>query len=101
MVPKLDKPQMAPLLSKSITKQSFVDNRVPNPEMGNEVDLLIMRPHPENTNNAFLGEDLVHQTVLDIDSPGIGSCKIPNELLVRGRALERIVCEDRKQILRF
>jgi hypothetical protein len=38
--------------------------------------------------------DLVHEAMLDVDTPRIGSREISNELLKRRRVLQRINIED-------
>ena len=45
----------------------------------------IVRPHPEHTNDALLGEDFVNKPMLNVDTPRIRACQITHELLVGRR----------------
>ena len=55
---------------------------------------LIVRPHPQDLHNSLLVEDLVDETMLDADSPGIRPGEIANELLERGRRPARVALES-------
>ena len=46
--------------------------------------LLVVRPHPEHLHHALVLEDLIHETMLDVDAPGIGSRQVADQLLERG-----------------
>ena len=59
----------------------------------------VMRPHPENLDGPFGIIDLIHQTVLDVDTAGVGTGQIPDELLAGWWGLERILGDDVEQTL--
>ena len=58
-----------------------------------------MAPKPEHLHDAILIYDLVDQSVLDIDSPGIASIKVALELLKGRRALKGIGFKNGQQVL--
>ena len=37
------------------------------------LSMLVMRPHPQDIDDVFFFDDLVHETVLDVNSARIGS----------------------------
>ncbi len=59
-------------------------------EVDRLVALFVMCPQPQYLNDSLSLEHLIHKSVLNIDSSGIGASKIANELLVGRRVLERI-----------
>jgi len=46
-----------------------------------------MRPRPDDLHRFDVIKNLVHKAVLDADPPGACAGKVPNQFLVRGRAL--------------
>lgn len=63
--------------------------------------LFVMSPQPQNLHHLLSLEHLIHQSVLNIDSSGIGTSKIADELLVRGRILEWIIDQNIQKQLRL
>src|ERR1051326_290533 len=53
-----------------------------------------MRPHPNDFYNAFIFENLVNQSMLDIDAARIRPDQVSYQLFVTRRGLERINFED-------
>lgn len=49
-----------------------------------------MRPHPNDFHNAPMFEDLIDETMLDVDAARIHSGQITDELLIPWRSLEGI-----------
>ena len=60
-------------------------------KLGKTLFLFVMCPQPQYLNHSLSREHLIHKSVLNIDSSGICAGKIADELLVGGRALERII----------
>ena len=58
---------------------------------------LIVRPHSQDLHNSLLVEDLVDETMLDADSPGVRPGEIANELLETGRRPARVAPDDREE----
>ena len=56
--------------------------------------LLVVGPHPEHLDDMLGAENLVDQTVLDVDASREGAAEIPDELLERWRGLERVDVKD-------
>src|SRR5699024_3021476 len=67
----------------------------------NRVPLLVVCPHTQNLHNALLLQHLVDKPVLYVDAARVGASQIPDEFLVRWRALKRIDGQDGQQALRF
>ena len=55
-----------------------------------------MSPHSNDLDSSYLFQDLVDETVLDIDSTRIGSGKVPDEPFKGWRGLKRILGQDFK-----
>jgi len=53
-----------------------------------------MRPHSNNLHRMFFFQDLINQTLLNVDPPGIGTAQIANQFLKRRGRLERILVEN-------
>ena len=53
-----------------------------------------MRPHPENFDRILLSQDLVDESMLDIDSPREGAFEISDKLFVSWRTPEGILREE-------
>ena len=53
-----------------------------------------MRPHPEDFHRPLLWQDLVHESVLDVDSSREGAREVSHELFESGRLLAGIRPED-------
>lgn len=60
-----------------------------------------MCPHPNDLYDMAIFQYLIHETMLNIDSTGVGSGQITNEFLVTRRSLEGILFEDLKEFLRL
>ena len=61
--------------------------------------LLIVRPHANNFNGAFIFENLINETVLDVDSTRICALQIANQFLDWWGILEGIQFDYFKQSL--
>ena len=57
-----------------------------------------MRPKPDDFHGFFFFEDLVYQTVLDIDPSRTSARQVTLQLLIGRRSLERISLEDFQQL---
>jgi hypothetical protein len=53
-----------------------------------------MRPHSNNLHRMFFFQDLINQTMLNVDPPGIGTAQIANQSLKRRRCLEGVLVEN-------
>jgi hypothetical protein len=53
-----------------------------------------MGPHPKHFHDAFLFENLVNDTMLDVDSPGKGAGEIADEFFEWGRVLMRVAAKN-------
>ena len=60
-----------------------------------------MRPHPEDTNYFFVGKNLIHNTVLNIDPARICASQITNQFFKRRRILEWVLGKKRQQFQRL
>ena len=69
--------------------------------MSTTVDLLVMGPHSEDLHRPFRVQDLVDQTMLDVDSPREGALEVADQLFKGRRALSWIPAEEFQQLLRF
>jgi hypothetical protein len=58
-----------------------------------------MRPEPKNFNGSLLGENLVNETMLEINTARVGACEITQQLLQRWRHAKGITCKQSKQRL--
>jgi len=63
--------------------------------------LLIVSPHSQDTNDAFLGEYFIHHAVLNVDAARVSAREVTNQFLIGWRILQWIGRENRKQFLRF
>jgi len=61
----------------------------------------VVRPHPNDLHSSLFFEDLIDETMLDIDSARICSCEITDELFVRRGSLKRIEFEEFQQSFGF
>jgi hypothetical protein len=60
-----------------------------------------MGRHPKHFDNALAFDDLLHQTVLNINSAGIGGKQVAEKSLERRRFPEKIFGEDVEKLLRL
>ncbi len=62
-----------------------------------------MSPQSQHFHDSLSLEHLIHKSVLDIDSSGVSTSEIADELLVGGRVLEGIIRQNiqKKLSLRF
>ena len=60
-----------------------------------------MCPHPYDLNNLFFLQHLIDQSVLNIDSTGIGSGEIANEYFIGWGFLKGIFTKDFDEFLCF
>jgi len=58
--------------------------------------LFVMSPHSEDLDGSYLFQDLIDETVLDIDPTRIGSGKVSDQLFKGWRGLKRIFGQDGK-----
>ena len=56
-----------------------------------------MSPHSDDLDGSDLFQDLIDETVLDIDSTQIGSGKVTDQLFKGWRGLKRILGQDFKE----
>ena len=61
--------------------------------------LFVVRPESENLDDALLLQDLIHQTMLDVDAARMGAGQVAHELLEWGRHLERVSREQGEEFL--
>ena len=61
--------------------------------------LLVVGPHAKHLNSAFTIDDLINETVLNIDTAGICTAQIPDKFLERRRPSKGIVGEDPERLL--
>jgi len=66
-----------------------------------EEHLLVVTPHAKHLDSAFFLDDLIHETVLNIDPARVCPEKISEELLKRRRSLKGIIGEDAEKLLRL
>ena len=62
---------------------------------------LIVRPHSQDANNTFFGENLIHHAMLNVDAARTGPGQVSDQLLKRWRLLKRIGGKNREQFLRL
>ena len=60
-----------------------------------------MRPHPNDLDNAAILEDLVNETMMDVNAARVSSGQVTNKLLISRWSLERVDFEDFKQFFGF
>ena len=60
--------------------------------------LFVVRPHAEHLHGPLATQDLVDQSVLDVDPPRIGAAQVSDQLLEGWRGLQRV---RRKQVEQF
>lgn len=65
------------------------------------IELFIVAPHADYFDYTRFLNDLINQTMLDVDSARIGAFQIAKEFLIGRRRLIRIVGKDAKQRLRL
>jgi len=63
--------------------------------------LVVMCPHPQDTNRALLRKHFIDQTVLDVDPSRIRTREVTHQLLKGRRVLERIALKDIQEGLGF
>ena len=56
-----------------------------------------MRPKPQNFYYVFFLQNLIHKTMLNIDTPRIRTREISNQFLIRRRILKRIFRDNVEQ----
>src|SRR5664280_1872395 len=78
----------------------------PHAEHGSEVAqstraiaLLEVSPHPERLDRVLLGEDLVDESVLDVEAPREGPADVADQRLERRRRPERVCLEEGEELL--
>ena len=59
----------------------------------------VMRPHPDNLHYPIFLENLINETVLNVDSPRVRPFEVTHQFLVWGRISERTLSEDRQERL--
>src|SRR6266446_1525117 len=59
----------------------------------------VVRPHPDDLHYPFFPENLINETLLDVDSPRAGPFEVTHQFLVWRRISERILSEDRQKRL--
>ena len=57
-----------------------------------------MRPHPEDFDRTLLWQDLIHESVLDVDSSGESAREVSHELFESGWLLAGIRPEDFEEL---
>ena len=60
-----------------------------------------MGPHPNDLHGLDVVENLVHESMLNIDSTGTGPCKLADELLIGRRGLVWIAGQEFEKLLRL
>lgn len=58
-----------------------------------------MRPHPDDLHYPFFLENLINETVLDVDSPRVRPFEVTNQFLEWRRIPEWILSQDGKERL--
>jgi hypothetical protein len=58
-----------------------------------------MGPHAEHVDDLVFGEDLVDQSMLDVDPAGVAAGQVPDQLLEPGRCGEGIFGDDGEERL--
>ena len=61
----------------------------------------VVSPHSKDAHSALLLEDLVDESVLDVDPAGAHPGQVPDEALVAGRSGERVFLEQVDERLGF
>lgn len=61
----------------------------------------VVRPHADDLHRTFRIEDLVDESMLDVDAAGICTCEVADQFLEGGRALPRIPAQDVEQLFGF
>lgn len=56
--------------------------------------LFVVSPHADDFYGLDIVQNLIDESLLDVDSPRIGSCKISHQAFIRRRSLKRIFSED-------
>jgi len=74
--------------------------RRPSTAMGSPA-LFIVCPHTDDFDGLHVVENLVDETMLNIDSSGAGSRKVTDELLIGRWRLVGIFGQDLEELLRF
>nr|DAN29230.1 MAG TPA: hypothetical protein [Caudoviricetes sp.] len=60
-----------------------------------------MRPHTDNLNGLLFFQNLIHQTMLNIEPPRICALQAAAQFLIRWRILKRILLKNLNERLRF
>jgi len=69
-------------------------SKLPFTRFAEKLLLFIVSPHTDDLNRLHIIEDLVDNSMLDIDPPGTRAGQIANQLLIRGRAAIGILSEN-------
>ena len=68
---------------------------------GNPRVLLVVSPHPDDFDSPNIEQNLIDESMLDVDSPRAGSCEISAQFLEGGRILKGIPRKDIQERLCF
>jgi hypothetical protein len=68
-----------------------------NSILPNVASSFIMRPHPDDFDRLDIVENLIDETMLYVDSSGIGTREVSYELFEGGRILVRFFSKDIQQ----
>jgi hypothetical protein len=60
-----------------------------------------MGPHAKHFDSTFVFDDLIHETVLNIDAPRVGAAQISEEFLKRRRSPKGILGKHAEKLLRL
>jgi hypothetical protein len=60
-----------------------------------------VRPKTQNLNYAKIVENLIDQSMLDVDTARVRARQVANQFLEWGRGLIRIRCQDSQKLLSF
>ena len=63
--------------------------------------LLVMRPHPEDLDRPLFWQDLIDESVLEVDSSREGAREVAHELFESGRLLPGIRPKDFEELFGF
>lgn len=64
-----------------------------------EQGLFVVRPHAQHFHHSLVGENLIHEPMLDVDPARNGAIEIAHQSFEWGRVLEGIAREDFEQQL--
>jgi len=60
-----------------------------------------MGPHPDHLHDVLLVQDLVDETMLNVDPSGVGTLEISQQLLEGWGRLQGIIAQNVEQVLGF